>query len=64
MDNLWSPDEKFGLPLCIAQGRRAYQLGLDITSNPYVHDSEEWDAFNMGWLVAVQESHTVLDTAA
>ena len=64
MDNQLSPDEIFGLSLSQLMGRKAHNLGLDITSNPYTQDSEEWHAFNRGWLLAIQESHNHLDTAA
>jgi len=64
MNNPLSQDEPLGLSLCQSLGRRAHKLRLDIIVNPYEHDSEKWHAFNKGWLEAMQESTTVLGTAA
>jgi hypothetical protein len=64
MNKRSSIDGMSGLSLCKSLGQRAHRLRLDIIINPYTRDSEKWDAFNKGWLEAVQESKTFIATAA
>ena len=64
MNNRTSPDEMSRISLCESLGQRAHHLRLDITINPYLRDSEKWDAFNKGWLEAEQESKTFFANAA
>ena len=63
MNNRSSLYEMSSISLCTTLGQRAHQLRLDITVNPYLRDSEKWDAFNKGWLEAEQESKTFFATA-
>jgi hypothetical protein len=49
------PDKDFLLSLAESMGKKAFFLGLELTSNPYSFNTEESDAFLTGWLSAELE---------